>query len=37
LRARSRSGGRRVLKEAFDEGHTAGLGFTYTPGLTQAY
>ena len=36
LRARSRSGGRRVLKEAFDQGHTAGLGFSYTPGVTQA-
>ncbi len=36
LRARSRSGGRRVLKDAFDQGHIAGLGFTYTPGLTQA-
>ncbi len=36
LRARSRSGGRRVLRDAFDLGHTAGLGFTYTPGVTQA-
>lgn len=35
LRARSRSGGRHVLKDAFDQGHTAGLGFTYTPGITQ--
>lgn len=35
LRARNRSGGRRVLKDAFDQGHTAGLGFTYTPGVTQ--
>ncbi len=35
LRARSRSGGRRVLKDAFDQGHTAGLGFSYTPGVTQ--
>ena len=35
LRARSRSGGRRVLKDAFDQGHTAGLGFTYTPGITR--
>ena len=33
LRTRSRSGGRRVLTEAFDQGQTAGLGFTYTPGL----
>ncbi len=35
LRARSRSGGRRLLKQAFDQGHTAGLGFTYVPGVTQ--
>ena len=35
LRARSRSGGRRVLKDAFDQGHTAGLGFSYTPAVTQ--
>lgn len=31
--ARSRSGGRRVMSEAFDQGHTAGLGFSYTPGI----
>ena len=36
LRARSRSGGRRVLSEAFDQGHTAGLGFSYTPGISRA-
>ena len=35
LRARSRSGGRRVLTHAFDQGHTAGLGFTYIPGVPQ--
>jgi hypothetical protein len=35
LRARSRSGGRRVLREAFDAGHAAGLGFEYTPGVTH--
>jgi Protein of unknown function (DUF2786) len=36
LRARSRSGGRRVLREAFEAGHEAGLGFEYTPGVTHA-
>jgi hypothetical protein len=36
LRARSRSGGRRVLRDAFEEGHEAGLGFEYTPGVTHA-
>ncbi len=35
LHARSRSGGRRLLKQAFDQGHTPGLGFTYVPGVTQ--
>ena len=35
LRARSRSGGRRVLKDAFEQGHTAGFGFTYTPGVAK--
>jgi hypothetical protein len=35
LRVRSRSGGRRVLREAFDAGHAAGLGFEYTPGVTH--
>ncbi len=36
LRARSRSGGRRVLRDAFEAGHEAGLGFEYTPGVTYA-
>lgn len=36
LRARGRSGGRRVLSEAFDQGHAAGLGFSYTPGIGEA-
>jgi hypothetical protein len=35
LRARTRSGGRRVLRDAFDAGHAAGLGFEFTPGVTQ--
>ncbi|MGI4802159.1 MAG: DUF2786 domain-containing protein [Janthinobacterium lividum] len=33
LRARSRSGGKRLLKDAFDQGHAAGLGFEYTQGI----
>ena len=33
LRARNRSGGRRVLKDAFDQGHAAGLDFEYTQGI----
>ena len=33
LRARGRSGGRRLLKDAFDQGHAAGLEFEYTHGL----
>ena len=36
LRTRNRSGGRRVLSEVFDQGHTAGLRFSYTPGLGAA-
>jgi hypothetical protein len=35
LRARTRSGGRRVLRDAFEAGHAAGLGFEFTPGVTQ--
>ena len=35
LRARSRTGGRRVLRDAFEAGHEAGLGFEYTPGVTH--
>ena len=33
LRARSRSGGRRLLKDAFEQGHAAGLDFEYTQGI----
>ena len=33
LRARSRSGSRRVLQDVYEQGHEAGLGFEYTPGL----
>ena len=33
LRARNRSGGRRVLRDVFEQGHEAGLGFEYTPGV----
>ena len=33
LRTRSRSGGRRVRQDAFEQGHEAGLGFEYTPGV----
>ena len=33
LRARGRSGGRRLLKDAFDQGHAAGLEFEYTHGI----
>ncbi len=36
LRTRNRSGGRRVLSEVFDQGHTAGLRFSYTPGIGAA-
>jgi ribosomal protein S18 acetylase RimI-like enzyme len=35
LRARSRSIGRRVLRDAFEAGHEAGLGFEYTPGVAH--
>jgi len=34
--ARKRSAGRRVLRDAFEQGHEAGLGFEYTPGVTHA-
>ena len=34
LRGRSRSGGRRVLRDAFQQGHAAGLDFQYTPGVS---
>ncbi len=33
LRARSRSSGPRLLKEAFEQGHVAGLDFEYTQGI----
>ena len=36
LRTRNRSGGRRVLSDVFDQGHTAGLRFSYTPGIGAA-
>ena len=33
LRARKGTAGRRVLQDAFEQGHEAGLGFEYTPGV----
>ena len=33
LRTRSRSGGRRVLQDIYEQGHETGLGFEYTPGI----
>jgi len=33
LRARKGTTGRRVLQDAFEQGHEAGLGFGYTPGV----
>ena len=33
LRTRSRSGGRRILKGAFEQGRITGLGFEHTPGI----
>ena len=35
LRARKSTTGRRVLHDAFEQGHEAGLGFEYTPGVTH--
>ncbi len=35
LRARSRSRGARVLREQYEQGRQAGLGFSYTPGLER--
>ena len=35
LRTRSRSGKRRVLQDVYEQGHEAGLGFEYTPGITH--
>ena len=35
LRARSRPGKRRVLQDVYEQGHEAGLGFEYTPGITH--
>ena len=36
LRTRTRSGGRRVLRDAFEAGHRTGLGFEYTPGVAHS-
>ena len=36
LRTRSRIGKRRVRQDAFEQGHEAGLGFDYTPGLRHS-
>lgn len=36
FRARKGPAGRRVLQDAYDEGHEAGLGFEYAPGVTDA-
>ena len=33
LRTRKGTAGRRVLQDAFEQGHEAGLGFEYTPGV----
>ena len=33
LRTRTRSGPRRVLRDVYEQGHEAGLGFEYMPGL----
>ena len=35
LTARKEPKGRRILRGAFEEGHEAGLGFQYTPGVTD--
>ena len=35
FRARKGPSGRRVLQDAYDEGHEAGLGFEYAPGVTD--
>ena len=35
FRARKGPVGRRVLQDAYDEGHEAGLGFEYAPGVTE--
>ena len=35
FRARKGVSGRRVLQDAYDEGHEAGLGFEYAPGVTD--
>jgi len=35
FRARKGPAGRRVLQDAYDEGHEAGLGFEYAPGVTD--
>jgi len=36
FRTRKGTAGRRVLLDAFEQGHEAGLGFEYTPGVTHA-
>lgn len=36
LRARTRSGDRRVLRDVYDHGHQTGLDFDYRPGLGRA-
>lgn len=36
LRTRTRSGGRRVLRDVYDHGHQTGLDFAYRPGLGSA-
>jgi len=36
LRVRKGTTGRRVLHDAFEQGHEAGLGFEYTPGITHS-
>jgi len=33
LRARKGTAGQRVLQDAFEQGHEAGLAFEYTPGV----
>ncbi|MBE7157834.1 MAG: DUF2786 domain-containing protein [Rhodospirillales bacterium] len=35
FRSRARPSGRRVVRDAFEAGHEAGLGFEYTPGVAH--
>ena len=37
LRARTRSGPRRVLRDVYEQGHEAGLGFEYVPGIRHEH